>query len=122
MVDMKKDNIIIGIILSSVIWVLVGVVPAFAQTVYSCRYKSDADVVVYVADYKSQADLVVYKCGYRSDASGNKGLWYFVDQRSSAKKKIYFTEYRSDADLVVYFATYKSDAGWKNKSKEHLLY
>jgi hypothetical protein len=65
---------------------------AGAQTVYSCDYKSDADVKVYVADYKSDADLVVYKCSYKSDATGNNGLWYFVNYRSDAKKKIFFVK------------------------------
>ena len=83
---------------------LLGTVAANAQTVYSCKYKSDADVKVYVTEYKSDADLVVYKCSYKSDAQGNKGLWYFVD-------------YKSDADIIIYFTQYKSDAGWKNKSK-----
>ena len=53
---------------------------AGAQTVYSCDYRSDADVKVYVADYKS------------------------------------------DADLVIYFTNYKSEAGWRNKSKQHLMF
>ena len=35
---------------------------AKAQTVYSCQYKSEADVKVHVTKYKSEADLVVYKC------------------------------------------------------------
>lgn len=81
----------------------------FAQKVYSCEYKSDAD-------------LVVYKCDYSSDASGNAGLWYFCDYKSDAKKTIYFCDYKSDADLVIYFADYKSDAGWKNSSKQSLMY
>ena len=32
---------------------------AKAQTVYSCQYKSEADVKVHVTKYKSEADLVV---------------------------------------------------------------
>ena len=82
---------------------------AGAQTVYSC-------------DYKSDADLVVYKCSYKSDATGNNGLWYFVNYRSDAKKKIFFVNYKSDADLVIYFTSYKSEAGWRNKSKQHLMF
>jgi hypothetical protein len=68
----------------------------FSQTVYSCQYKSDADIKVYVSKYKSDADLVVYKCKYKSDATGNQGLWYFTN--------------------------YKSDAGWQKKDKQHLMY
>ena len=77
---------------------------------------------VYVADYKSDADLVVYKCSYKSDATGNNGLWHFVNYRSDAKKKIFFVDYKSDADLVIYFTNYKSEAGWRNKSKQHLMF
>jgi hypothetical protein len=93
-----------------------------SQVVYSCSYKSDAQVKVYVADYKSDADLVVYKCSYKSDATGNDGLWYFAEYKSDADKTIYFCDYKSDADLVIYFADYKSDAGWQNSSKKHLMY
>ena len=60
---------------------------ASAQKVYSCEYKSDADVKVYVATYKSDADLVVYKCNYQSDATDNKGLWYFVIINLMQKRK-----------------------------------
>jgi len=95
---------------------------AKSQVVYSCEYKSDAQVKVYVADYKSDADLVVYKCSYKSDATGNDGLWYFAEYKSDANKTIYFCDYKSDADLVIYFADYKSDAGWQNSSKKHLMY
>lgn len=61
---------------------------AKAQTVYSCQYKSEADVKVHVTKYKSEADLVVYKC-----------------------------KYKSEADIVIYFTDYKSEAGWRNNSK-----
>lgn len=93
-----------------------------AQVVYSCQYKSDADVKVYVSKYKSDADLVVFKCKYKSDATGNNGLWYFAQYRSDAKKKIYFVDYKSDADLIIYFSEYKSDAGWIKKEKQHLMF
>ena len=55
-------------------------------------------------------------------AAINEGKWYFCKYKSDAKKKIYFTKYKSDANLVIYFSKYKSDAGWKNKSKQHLMY
>ena len=60
---------------------------ANAQTVYSVDYKSDADVKVFVTDYKSDADLIVYKAGYKSDATGNNGIWYFVNYKSDAKRR-----------------------------------
>ncbi len=94
----------------------------FAQKVYSCQYKSDADVKVYVTQYKSDADLVVYETTYKSDATGNSGLWYFCEHKSDADRKIYFCDYKSDADIVVYYSKYKSDAGWKKNEKKHLMY
>ena len=94
---------------------------SIAQKVFSCNYKSEADIKVFVSKYKSDADLIVYKCKYKSDASGNNGLWYFVNYKSDADKKIFFTDYKSDADLIIYFSDYKSDAEWKNSSKKQLL-
>ena len=79
---------------------------AKAQTVYSCQYKSEADVKVHVTKYKSETDLVVYKCKYKSEA----------------KKKLFFVNYKSEADIVIYFTDYKSEAGWRNNSKKHLMY
>lgn len=81
----------------------------FAQKVYSCQYKSDADVKVYVSQYKSDADLVVYETKWKSEATDNSGIWYFC-------------EYKSDADIVIYFSKFKSDAGWKKNEKKHLMY
>ena len=94
----------------------------FAQKVYSCQYKSDADVKVYVSQYKSDADLVVYETKYKSEATDNSGIWYFCEYKSDADKKIYFCDYKSDADIVIYFSKYKSDAGWKKNEKKHLMY
>ena len=59
-------------ILIILVLALIGVA-ASGQTVYSCDYKSDAQVKVYVTKYKSDADLVVYKTNYKSDADANKG-------------------------------------------------
>ena len=82
---------------------------ASGQTVYSTEWKSEAKVKVYVTEYKSEADLVVYKTEWKSEAKENKGIWYF-------------TEWKSEADLVIYFTEYKSEAGWRKKSKMHLMY
>ena len=121
--SISNDNILV---MKKLLLVLVSVfgfsVFTHAQTVYSCQYSSDANVKVFVADYKSDADLVVYKCDYKSDATGNQGLWYFVNYKSDADKRIFFTKYKSDAQLIIYFSKYKSDAGWRNKSKQHLMY
>ncbi|MCH1534506.1 MAG: DUF6150 family protein, partial [Schleiferiaceae bacterium] len=93
-----------------------------AQTVYSVKYESQADVKVFVVDYESQADLLVFKESYSSRAKGNDGNWFFVDYQSQADKSIYFVKYESQADLKVYFVQYESRAGWQNKEKIHLLY
>lgn len=107
----------------SLIIVLVCLVSSVkAQTVYSVSSQYDSQVKVYVADSKYDADLVVFKCSSSYDADGNKGLWFFTDSRYDAKKAIYFTDSRYDADLVIYFADSKYDAGWRNKTKEHLMY
>ena len=95
---------------------------AKGQLVYSCQYKTEADVKVYVTKYKTEADLIVYKCKYRTEAEGNKGLWYFVKYRTEAKKKIYFVDYKTEANLVIYFSDYRTEAEWRNKSKQHLMY
>ena len=41
---------------------------------------------------------------------------------SRADKTIFFVDYESRADLKVFFVDYESRAGWRNKSKQHLLY
>jgi len=92
-----------------------------AQKIFSCNYKSEADIIVFVAKYKSDADLIVYKCKNKSDALGNNGLWHFVNYKSDADVKIFFTEYKSEADLVIFFSDYKSDADWKDKAKKQLM-
>jgi hypothetical protein len=96
--------------------------PLYAQKVYSCDSKYDADVKVYVADSKYDADLVVYKCSSQYDAGDNDGVWFFVDSKYDAKKKIYFVDSKYDADLIIYFTDSKYDAGWRNNSKKHLMY
>lgn len=75
-----------------------------------------------MVDYESQADLKVFKVDYSSQVNGNKGLWYFVEYISQADKRICFVDYASQSDLKIYFVKYSSQAGWRNKSKQHLLY
>ena len=53
---------------------------------------------------------------------GNEGHWHFVEYESRADKKVFFVDYESRADLKVFFVDYQSRAGWRNKSKQHLLY
>ncbi len=95
---------------------------AKAQTIFSVDYANQADFKVYVVDYASQADLLVNKVKHKSHVKDNQGLWFFVDYKSQAEKSIFFVEYQSQADLLIHFVDYKSQAGWKTKSKKHILY
>lgn len=65
---------------------------AKGQTIFTCEYRTEADVKVYVTNYKNEADLIVYKC-----------------------------DYRNEADLVIYFTHYRNEAGWRNEEKKHLM-
>ena len=69
---------------------------AYAQKIYSCNSRYDADIKIFVVDSRYDADLLVYKVDSRYDTDGNQGRWFFVDSRY--------------------------DAGWRNKEKIHLLY
>lgn len=104
--------------------ILIRLVPStvHAQKIFVADHQSTSDITVYVTDHASRADLIVYRADYPSSAKGNQGLWHFVDHASRADKKIFFTEYTSRADLVIYFTPYRSRAGWRKKSKMHLLY
>jgi len=93
-----------------------------AQSIFSTEYESRADIRVFVVDYESRADLNVFKVDYASRAEGNEGLWFFEEYESRAQKKIYFVEYESRADLKIFFVDYASRAGWRNRSKMHLMY
>jgi hypothetical protein len=95
---------------------------AFSQKVFSVDYANQSDLKVYVVEYENQCDLKVHKVKYSNQVDGNKGLWYFVDYSNQADKKIYFVDYANQSDLKIYFVKYKNQAGWRNKSKQHLLY
>ena len=93
-----------------------------AQKIYSCDSKYDADVKIFVADSKYNADLLVYKEESKYNATGNEGLWHFVESRYDADKKVFFTDSKYDADLLIYFVESKYNAGWRNKERIYLLY
>jgi len=93
----------------------------FAQKVYSCDSKYDADIKVYVVDSKYDADLIVYKVDSQYDVNDD-GLWFFCESKYDAKKIIYFVDSKYDADLLIYFADSKYDAKWSNTSKKYLIY
>jgi hypothetical protein len=91
-----------------------------AQKVAKVKYASQADIKVYVVDYESQCDLKVFHMDYASQANKD-GLWFSVDYESQADYKVFFVDYESQADLKIYYVDYPSQAGWKNKSKAHIL-
>jgi len=95
---------------------------SYAQKIFSVEYQNQADIKVFVVDYENQCDLKVFKVDYSNQASGNSGLWYFVDYANQADKKIYFVDYPNQSDLKIYFVQYQNQAGWRDKSKQHLLY
>ena len=45
-----------------------------------------------------------------------------LHSKRRADKTIFFVDYESRADLKIFFVDYESRAGWRNKSKQHLLY
>ena len=93
-----------------------------AQSVFSTKYESQAEVKVFVVDFESQADLLVCKVKYPSQAKGNEGLWFFEEYSSKADKKIFFVSYASQAEVKIFFIEYESKAGWKNKELIHHFY
>jgi len=75
-----------------------------------------------VVEYENQCDLKVFKVDYPNQVDGNKGLWYFVDYPNQSDKKIYFVDYPNQSDLKIFFVKYKNQSGWRDKSKQHLMY
>ena len=82
---------------------------SFSQKVYSVEYSNQSDLKVFVVEYENQCDLKVYKVDFPNQALVNKGHWYFVD-------------YPNQSDLKIFFVDYPNQSGWRNKSKQHLLY
>ena len=95
---------------------------SFSQKVYSVEYSNQSDLKVFVVEYENQCDVKVYKVDYPNQTKGNKGHWYFVDYPNQSDKKIYFVEYSNQSDLKIFFVDYPNQSGWRNKSKQHLLY
>ena len=93
-----------------------------AQKVFSVEYETQADIKVFVVKYETQADLKVYKVKYESEAKENKGKWFFTEYETQADKTIYFVKYETQADLKIFFVEYETQAGWRKKSKKHLMY
>ena len=64
----------------------------------------------------------MYKVSSDYKAGENNGKWFFTNADYKADKKIYFVNSAYKSDLKIYFVEYAYKAGWKNKSKIHLLY
>ena len=95
---------------------------ACAQNVFSSQYANQADLNVFVVEYENQCDLKVFKVDYANQAKGNEGLWYFVEYGNQAEKKVFFAEYANQSDLKIFFVKYNNQSGWRDKTKQHLLY
>lgn len=94
----------------------------FSQKIFSSKYSAQADVKIYVVENEGQCDLKVFKVKNSAEARGNKGLWYFVDISAQSDKMIYFVKNVGQSDLKIYFVKNKGQSGWRNKTKQHLLY
>ena len=97
-------------------------ISTFSQKVYSVQYPNQSDVKVFVVEYENQCDLKVYKVDYPNQVNGNRGLWYFVEYPNQTDKKIYFVDYPNQSDLKIFFVEYENQSGWRDKSKQHLMY
>ena len=47
---------------------------------------------------------------------------YSVDYSNQSDVKVFVVEYENQCDLKIFFVKYKNQAGWKDKSKQHLMY
>ena len=95
---------------------------ANAQSVFSTQYANQADLSVFVVEYENQCDLKVFKVDCANQTKGNDGLWYFVEHANQADKKVFFADYANQSDLKIFFVKYNNQAGWRDKTKQHLLY
>ena len=66
---------------------------SYSQKIFSVEYPNQSDIKVYVVEYENQSD-----------------------------KKIYFVDYPNQSDLKIFFVMYKNQSGWRNTSKQHLMY
>ena len=47
---------------------------------------------------------------------------FSVKYSNQSDVKVYVVEYENQCDLKIFFVKYKNQAGWKDKSKQHLMY
>ena len=47
---------------------------------------------------------------------------YSVEYSNQSDLKVFVVEYENQCDLKVYKVDYPNQSGWRNKSKQHLLY
>lgn len=111
------------ILITSLLSLLVSCV-AMGQKICSVNHQYRADLKVYVVDSEFRADLLVFKTNneYCANANENKGIWFFTDKEYRADKKVYFVDHEYQADLKIYFVDSEYRAGWRDKSKQPLLY
>jgi len=73
-------------------------------------------VKVYVTNSRISADLLVYITNNRLQASGNDGIWYFVNSRISADASVYFVKSSIEADVKIYYVSSSIEAGWRQSN------
>ncbi|WP_312090922.1 DUF6150 family protein [Chryseobacterium sp.] len=95
---------------------------AKSQKVFSVPHMEPNVLKVYVTSLETQADLKVYKVAYENQIGNNDGKWFFTKYANQAQKKVLFVKTINQADLIIFFAKYPNNAGWRNKSKQYLLY
>jgi hypothetical protein len=47
---------------------------------------------------------------------------FSVDYENQADVKVFVVKYENQADLKIYFVDYENQAGWRNRSKQQLMY
>jgi len=95
---------------------------SFSPAMYSTEFSNQSEIKAFVVNYENQSDLNVFKVVFSNQAVGNEGSWYFVEFSNQSDKSIYFVEFPNQSDLKIFFVKYPNQAGWRNKSKQHLIY
>jgi hypothetical protein len=73
-------------------------------------------IKVYVTNSKISADLLVYITNNRLQASGNDGIWYFVNTKISADASVYFVNSSIEADVKIYYVGSSIESGWRQSN------
>ena len=62
--------------------------------------------------------FLVLCCGFTCSAQKT----FSVQYANQADVKVFVVDYENQADLKVYKVKYENQAGWRNKSKQQLMY